>query len=170
MMNHATKLIFAGATVFAWTLGCSTDDTTTATATATTTTSASTATASTSATAGAGGATGGAGGGAGNCAQGADSPCEICGKAKCNTEALACAKNSECAANGDALSGCLLLVNCSATKCNGDPICTVSMCTKELESAGGLAGPGTAAAQALGMCVQGNCQAECLPMGTGGSK
>lgn len=84
------------------------------------------------------------------------------------TEALACADESTCDAMGEPTAGCLALVNCAALKCNADVACVIDKCAKELESAGGIAGAGTAAAQALGTCVQGKCSNECLAGAGGG--
>jgi hypothetical protein len=106
--------------------------------------------------------------GGGTCAQGLDTACEKCGAEKCMKEALACADESQCDANGEPTGGCLALVNCAALECNADLACVIDKCAKQLESAGGIAGAGTAAAQALGTCVQGSCATECLA-GTGGA-
>jgi hypothetical protein len=84
------------------------------------------------------------------------------------TEALACADESTCDAAGEPTGGCLALVNCAALNCNADLSCIFDKCAKELESAGGIAGAGTAAAQTLGTCVQEKCSNECLTGAGGG--
>lgn len=174
-MNFFGKVTLTGACVVGLALGCSSesDSGTTSATTATSTATTSTAVTTSSATGGGAGAggdmtTGAGGSAASSCAMGIDTPCEQCGFAKCKTEAQACADNSTCDASGEPTGGCLALVSCAAVTCQGDIACIASMCTKELQSAGGFAGAGTAAAQSLGTCVQNNCSNECLP-GAGGS-
>ena len=162
-------LVAAGVTSLAMAVGCGGDDGgDTSSATSSTgatgmTTSASSASASSGGMSTSSAATGG-----GTCAMGLDTECEKCGAAKCMTEALACADESTCDAMGEPTAGCLALVNCAALKCNADLPCILDKCAKELESAGGIAGAGTAAAQALGTCVQGKCSNECLAGAGGG--
>lgn len=163
-------LVLTGLTSLVISAGCGSDDSSTDTAAATTSTASSTSTSNASSSASTGGGSDATttSTGAGTCAQGLDTACEQCGAAKCMSEALACADESSCDANGEPTSGCLALVNCAALQCNADLTCVLDKCAKELESAGGIAGAGTAAAQALGTCVQSNCEAECLGAGGAG--
>lgn len=167
-------LVLAGVTSLAMAVGCGGDDD------GTTTSSTSTGSSMTTSSASGGGSSSGntssssdassgsTPSGGGTCAQGLDTECEKCGAAKCMTEALACADSSTCDGSGEPTGGCLALVNCAALKCNADITCVLDKCAKELESAGGIAGAGVAAAQALGTCVQGQCMNECLAGAGGG--
>lgn len=172
-------VVLAGASGVAWMIGCGSNFAGSSGTAASTASSASSTTGVTGPAATTGSSTTGQGGsggasssgpgatgsgGANNCFLGIDTECKKCAYNKCKEKAQACADHSMCNAQGKPTSGCLLLVECAATKCGATDLqCVLTMCGKEIESAGGASGPGAQAALALGQCVQQVCSAECVP-------